>query len=113
MANEEQERRTAVQERRFKAVYVREDEVLTLFRCGMDDWPECLKVPDWREVPKDAVLLRVWFEPSVMGFGFLLAHESFEPVPLGAIPPTLVTSTQLRAVYLAGQDIEEHKDPEA
>lgn len=43
----------------------------------------------WRDgVPDDAILLKVRYDPMRMGFGFLMAHASFDLVADGAeIPP--------------------------
>jgi len=94
----------AVKERRFKILPVEEADVLQLFLCALDQWPQCLSLPDLSQVPRGAELVSVYHTPEWRGFGFVLAHSSFSPIPLGATPERLDALSSRKTVYLKRAD---------
>jgi len=49
----------AKEERRFKILLVSDDLMLTVLRLMLRDYPKCLTIPDLRDIPEDAEILRV------------------------------------------------------
>jgi hypothetical protein len=83
----------AVQERRFKMLLIHEERILSWMRLCMEDYPIAVVLQRFRSLPPNCELLRVDYLFEQRGFGFLLAHASFDQVDLGAVIPMFVADS--------------------
>jgi hypothetical protein len=79
------EKSKAVEERRFKIMVIGEDRLFTVLLCMLKQYPEYVSLPNFSNVPEDVELVRCFYIPEKIAFGFLIAHETFNPSPMGCM----------------------------
>ena len=72
---------------RYKVFYVSEGLMLEFFK-GFSG-SQYLVMPTFADLPPGAKLCSCFYSPERLGFGFVVEHETFEEVPLGAAAPML------------------------
>lgn len=77
----------AYESRRLKVVYVPERFVLDAFMVHGDRPPTYTSIPTITGLPEGARIVRVYHEPMMLQFAFVIEHELFEEVPEGARVP--------------------------
>ena len=69
------------QERRYKVVYVSEDDMMTAMTSLTDDHARWVKLPVFKRIPEGFRVRAVHYEYSRIAFAFVISHESFPIVP--------------------------------
>ena len=69
------------EERRYKVVYVSEDDMMTAMTCLTDDHAQWVRLPVFKGLPEGFCIRAVHYEYSRMAFAFIISHESFPIVP--------------------------------
>ena len=84
--------------RRCKIIWIEDQYMMSLFNfwgryINLDsedsDEIQCVAVPIVMGLPKDYVVLNVFYEPSRMCFGILIYHPTFPLIPEGVEFPTI------------------------
>lgn len=75
---------------RLKLVLVPRREMLHVIRTRGERWPECIRVPVFRDLPADVEIIQHGVDEERVCFYFVVAHPSFDVVPLGERPPCVL-----------------------
>lgn len=91
-------------ERRFKVLYIEEEEVLDLIIAKNGNVPFFSKITKLR-LPEDYYVLNVYHSPEQKAFGFLISSKTFPSIELGCYPPSLNQEIEIQRI-----DFIENKD---
>ena len=86
-------------ERRFKTLWIEEEEILSLVVTGNENPFHVLRFRTLK-LPKDYHIFNVFYSPERKAFGFSIGSETFPSVVLGAYPPNLDEEIKITTIKL-------------
>lgn len=86
-------------ERRYKILYIEEEEILSLIVTGNENPFHFLRFRTLK-LPEDYHIFNVYHSPERKAFGFSIGSETFPSVMLGAYPPNLEDEIKITTIKL-------------
>jgi hypothetical protein len=83
-----------IRHRRYAIVYIPERELMAILKWYKAPEGSCIRIAG-AKVPEDARLMNIFVDHTRNSLGIIIAHESFDEVPLGHEYPVLIGELEI------------------